>query len=202
MITGGMSGSLRYFFILRTTMSESLHFSLSRRSRTPAELRTDFEGWRLDRRTQLQLLSPKVAESSSNIFLISASVGAVTFGGGGWATKEISEDLRLYRRFFLTAFLLLLRCLRVGGSCNGAWLSSSEETSESLEEEEELLLLDDDDELDAEEETDDELDDDEETDEELDVEDEMLLPEPLLSVVLLSQSLLSLSESSSLRSKS
>lgn len=94
MITGGTSGSFMYFFILSTTMSESLDLSLSSRSRTPAELSTDLDGCRLDRRTQLQLHSPNVAESSRNIFRISASVGALSLGGGGGATKGTSDALR------------------------------------------------------------------------------------------------------------
>lgn len=197
MITGAMSGSLRYFFNLRTTMSESLDCSLSRRSRTPADLRRDLHGCRLERLTQLlQWLPPKVAESSRRIFLISASVGAFSFGGGGFATKESVEDLRLYRCFFfLTGFFLCPRCLRAGRFCEKSLrLSSSEDRpesddrSESLEEE----LLDDD-----------ELDEDEELeDDELEEDELLLLLELVLLVhVLLSESLLSYSSSISLRSK-
>ena len=68
-----------------------------------------------------------------------------------------------------------------------------------------MLPLEDDDELDADDAADEELDDEEDTDEEFDeeedVDDGMLLSDPLLPLVLVSQSL-PISESNSLISKS
>mmetsp|Transcript_13399 Transcript_13399/g.28755 ORF Transcript_13399/g.28755 Transcript_13399/m.28755 type:complete len:224 (+) Transcript_13399:644-1315(+) len=200
-----MSGSLRYFFSLRTTMSGSLDFNLSTRSRTPVDLSTDLQGWRLERLTQLQLLSAKVAESSRRIFLISASVGAFSLGGGGCAMNEsLNESLdeyRLKRRFsFVDFFFFLPRCLREGSfGKESKRPPSSEDRSESLDEEEELpllllllllLLLDD-----EEDELEEEDEEEELEEEELDEEDEELLH------VLLSESLPSLSVSMRPRSE-
>mmetsp|Transcript_18047 Transcript_18047/g.39003 ORF Transcript_18047/g.39003 Transcript_18047/m.39003 type:complete len:263 (+) Transcript_18047:911-1699(+) len=112
------------------------------------------------------------------------------------------EDLRRFRRFLLVDFFLLPRCLSLGRTgCIGmksVILSSSEDKSESLEEEDELLLL-----LLLDEEGLDEEEELEEEDEELDEEDDdelLLLLESLL-LVPLSESLLSISNSISPRSK-
>mmetsp|Transcript_25510 Transcript_25510/g.43385 ORF Transcript_25510/g.43385 Transcript_25510/m.43385 type:complete len:210 (-) Transcript_25510:156-785(-) len=65
-----------YFFIFRTTMSLSLFRSLSRRSRSFLECKTDLQGCRTDRRTQLDD-DDGAAKSSPRIAFNSAAVGVL-----------------------------------------------------------------------------------------------------------------------------
>mmetsp|Transcript_29084 Transcript_29084/g.53221 ORF Transcript_29084/g.53221 Transcript_29084/m.53221 type:complete len:262 (-) Transcript_29084:90-875(-) len=96
MITVGVSGSLKYFLSLRTTMSLSLFRSLSISPRTCEESRMERDGRRQDRRTQLED-APQPCKSLS---LAKIAFSSATVGGFAESLTRFSSARRSSSRFF------------------------------------------------------------------------------------------------------